>query len=120
MKKVIITIMGLFMIVMLSNNVYAGDVATTTAGADVVVPDGGNGPGFTYVPSPGTIMDVVSIDTDFTIVSTSTKTTGGIGMIYALISASSAIYQINQTTDGEYTGFEAPAAGTQPDGMVER
>ena len=84
MKKIIITIMGLFMIVMFSNNVYAGDVDTTDAGVDVVVPDAGNGPGLTYVPSPGTIMSVTSVDTDFTIVSTSTKTTGGIGMIYYL------------------------------------
>ena len=120
MKKIIITIMGLFMIALVSNSAYAVTVATTTMGDTLQISDTGNGPGFNFEPSPGTLMSIDSAVTLFTIVTTSAKTEAGVGMVYALISVDSTIYQGLQTVDGSLAEFAIPGAGSEPTGLTSR
>ena len=121
MKKIIITIMGLFMIVLLSNSAYAVETFTSTDPGDTVeVDDAGNGPGFNFKPSPGSLMSINSDETVFTIVSTSAKTEAGVGMVYSLISVDSTIYQGLQTVDGSLAEFSIPSAGSAPTNLTPR
>lgn len=111
MKKIIITMISLFMIMAFTSIASATNTPTgTTGGGDaVVLTDTGAGSGFTFNPSPSTVMSVYVITTtdlegaNFCLISASVKTTTENGIEYGIDSDSSDIYQRVQATDNIVT-----------------
>lgn len=104
MKKIMITLMSVFMIACFTNSVYATDFPTHTAGATIDIPDtnGGSGDSVEYTPSPGTIIDGAAETTVFTIVTCNDKADAD-GIIYSVISADNVIYQSPQADGSDGT-----------------
>lgn len=110
MKKTIITITGLFMVILLSSSAYAATATTTAGGADVTLTSThGTAPDLTYTPSPSTLMSVVTSTTAYTIASASSKTDLTTGIEYCLISGDSIVYMKTQATAATVTSAGSTA-----------
>lgn len=118
MKRIITIITGLFMVMLLSGNVYAATADTSTGGADVTLTSTHTtAPDLTYTPSPSTVMSVVTSTSAYTIVAASAKTDTDTGIEYCLVSGSSVVYMDTQATEGDVTDATGETAGDVPSGF---
>ncbi len=114
MKKTIIIMMGFLVIMCFTGSVYAATSAQTVAGGAVTVTPAvpANYPVLTFQPSPGILIDALTSNIAYGIVSASSKA-GADGIAYNLISGNGVIYQdpISLAVTATSTGV-TPVAGT--------
>lgn len=111
MKKIIITMMSLFMIMSFSTMAIAVESSQEKAGTPVLIGTAGVlGGVLSYSPSPSTLMSVFTSPIQFTATSASSKTTGlstapnsPTGIEYGIDSDLTAVYQKIQAVTGSVT-----------------
>lgn len=104
-----------FMMTLVSTAAYAASSSQTAAGGAVTFT---TDTGFSFTPSPSTLMNVITSTIAFAATSTSSKTTAEQGLIYGVVSTQSPIFQMPQAADG--TLVNPTDAETLPTTFVDK
>lgn len=111
MKKIMIAILGLFMIMSFATMVSAETQTGTTSSRSLTFAASNTpGPPITFTPSPSTLMSVTTSDVAFSITAASSKTTTDTGLEYGILSSSNAVYQMAQAANNAVTATTSATA----------
>ena len=114
MNKSIIALTTFFMILSFTTMVSAEVQTSASSGAAITFASAADpGPGFTFTPSPSSLVSAFTSATAFTAVAASGKTTGGAGgngIEYGVVSASNAMSQRVQATSNTVTAASSATA----------
>jgi len=109
MKKIIIAILGFFVIISFTTPVSADEATTGTIGAEITITAAGTGPDMSFTPSPSTIISTFTSDTTYTITTGSTKA-GDNCIEYGIISTDNNMYQREVATSGSVAAATSATA----------
>ena len=87
----------LSMVALISTGAYAAASSQTAAGGAVTFTTDTD---FSFTPSPGTLMHIITTATAYALTATSSKTNTSQGIVYGAVSTQSPIFQTPQTSDG--------------------